>query len=927
MGKPGGFFKRLHASKAKQASRQRRGTKGASKEERARKKAEQQIYFAAKREAELLREISSSDDDVESVDSVEEGKRVAARGMHRLASVFGCRNATSQRQKKMRHQMGGSASLADEEEELGEESGEELEENEKEVSLQAAAEEEEDDEEEEEDWKALLGEEEEESEEEEYDLLADLEEDEELGEDAEENPLLMLEDNGDAADDEDRFTRSVPFTEAVEEDEEGEEEEEEEEESDREEEYMREADEEVGGAAPSNDKILLRSRNSNSTVLSSFEWNAYPSSTAALKAKQLVEPTDPWFRKYMLDDTPVTTSPATHFQPIAVPPEALEALESSHEVYKTQADALLAELQASRQQRTPSFVRREDYAGLKPENVRVEATEAALKGLLHTPFSIAPHELTQRPPYLHPELWDRWVLYRSKQHLPPFTLEERGLFDLCQGYADILESHRPWQQKASRREIYVLHLLNHWAKASAVVLAHDEMIASRREAANVKRKKKKANRKRRREAGQKEEDEEEEEDDDDEDELEYRDRGFSKTRLMVVLPMRHHAYLYMHTIVSILNVDPTQCPKLRTFEDDFSEIEEAMDPTFRKRPRDYQREFDGNIDDSFCVGVKLGVDSVAVYSHPLNSDLLICSPLGLRRRLEKNGDALVSLSSIEVCLVDDAQVLLQQNWTHAAVVLEELLNRRPNDTTRGLSDLRRTYPWALKDECASHRQTIIVSEICVAPILSTFKALTNDWGSVRLAHDVDSGILSHVKSAAPQLFHRFTPTSLQASDDERLDFFMDHIFVKKLYPLAQRDVRTIIYVPSYFDFVRLRTRLHQDYREVYAALSEYSSIKQQRKALGQFSDAECPILLVTERFYYFKRYFISKSEAVVFYSPPLIPSFYTAFVNRMSVGSPNLMVLTLFSRYDAHELIRIVGTERARQLLQRGASVFSFVLN
>ncbi|KEG09950.1 U3 small nucleolar RNA-associated protein 25 [Trypanosoma grayi] len=179
-----------------------------------------------------------------------------------------------------------------------------------------------------------------------------------------------------------------------------------------------------------------------------------------------------------------------------------------------------------------------------------------------------------------------------------------------------------------------------------------------------------------------------------------------------------------------------------------------------------------------------------------------------------------------------------------------------------------------------------------------------------------------------QHFLRFEPgPSPEACDDARFDVFTRDVFAKKIAPLVERDVRTIIFVPSYFDYVRLRNYMIREHRDAFAAICEYTSLQQQRKALGQFTDLERPLLLVTERFYFFKRYFVKLAEVMVFYSPPVFPAFYMSLVSRLVANSPNAFALTLFCRFDTHELNRIVGTRRTRQLLEREADAYSFVTN
>ncbi|KAI5685239.1 Utp25 [Leishmania braziliensis] len=810
------------------------------------------------------------------------------------------------------------------------------------------------------------------------------------------NPLFDLErSDGDAQEvDDDDDDGADLFDDAMMYDGEEEDEEEEEEGEEREDIYVDDEDDDSAAGkereTDSQERLLLQSFQFNpSTVSILRQCGAVGEANGAKdnSSSSVLTERDEWVRKYhlnlhgALDETPL--------KPLPVPHAALELLAESNKRLQARAAERLKTTK-DKKELGIFFASPEEFAAVHPENVAVLATAHAQQHLLHAPFDVqrcaaslpspsapqAAEPWTACPPYLHPLLWEKWAAFRAGRNVPTFTAEERGLLDLLQGYADLLDTLHCWQNSESRREIFALHLLNHWFKARSVVLAHDTLLAKRQEAQRRRRCRDQQKRQRRHNGGTLDSDafsadakwltqqsstrnrgrqakgkapvsqqnkpekevtksdgicceadseQQEHNLDTDDQELELRDRGFSKTRLCVLCPLRNHAYKFVYSLVSILQADPSRCPKLAMFEQDFTEIEEAVDPTFKRRPRDYQRAFEGNIDDSFCVGLRLEPERVHVYSHPLNSDLLLCSPLGLRRRIEKNGDVLVSLSSIEVCLLEDAQMLFQQNWMHVTAVLE-LLNKRPTDTTHGLSDLRRVYAWVLEGKSGRHRQTIMSTDVCNATMLATFRtASVNNSGKLLLQRRADPGVLSRVLVPVRQHFIRFDPGSLATVDEDRFEFFTKQVYETKINAMAERDVRVIIFVPSYFDFVRVRNYLHREYRESYVALCEYTSLKQQRKALGQFSDLERPVLLVTERFYYFKRYFVKLAEALLFYSPPMFPEYYASLANRLVSTSPNAFTMTLYCRYDTHELNRLVGTSRMVQLLERDSGVFSFV--
>ena len=70
------------------------------------------------------------------------------------------------------------------------------------------------------------------------------------------------------------------------------------------------------------------------------------------------------------------------------------------------------------------------------------------------------------------------------------------------------------------------------------------------------------------------------------------------------------------------------------------------------------------------------------------------------------------------------------------------------------------------------------------------------------------------------------------------------------------------------------------------------------------------MLLMTERYYYFRRHYVKGAVVVAFYGPPLFGHFYAEIVNKMNIRDPSACVMTLFSRYDAHSALRVVGEQR-----------------
>ena len=93
--------------------------------------------------------------------------------------------------------------------------------------------------------------------------------------------------------------------------------------------------------------------------------------------------------------------------------------------------------------------------------------------------------------------------------------------------------------------------------------------------------------------------------------------------------------------------------------------------------------FSGNNDDRFVLGVAVARAAVRLFSPFESSDIIFGSPLGLRQIVGAQGDKKREfdfLSSIEICILDRADVLRMQNWEHVLEVVG-VMNRKPSALT------------------------------------------------------------------------------------------------------------------------------------------------------------------------------------------------------------------------------------------------------
>jgi len=190
---------------------------------------------------------------------------------------------------------------------------------------------------------------------------------------------------------------------------------------------------------------------------------------------------------------------------------------------------------------------------------------------------------------------------------------------------------------------------------------------------------------------------------------------------------------------------------------------------------------------------------------------------------------------------------------------------------------------------------------------------------------VYAGTISRVVPAVRQGFTRVATSTLAAADDERLAYFTASVLPELEAGMSETAGRllahTLLFVPSYYDYVRLRNLL--DAREMeFVTACEYTEDGDVIRARSRFFSGDAPLMLATERFHFFRRLRIRGARHVIFYGPPSCAWFYDEVLNWLEEAAARrepVSATLLFTRYDALALERIVGTERVGALLDPAA--------
>merc|ERR1711972_1203840 len=142
-------------------------------------------------------------------------------------------------------------------------------------------------------------------------------------------------------------------------------------------------------------------------------------------------------------------------------------------------------------------------------------------------------------------------------------------------------------------------------------------------------------------------------------------------------------------------------------------------------------------------------------------------------------------------------------------------------------------------------------------------------------------------------------------------------------PLGSSLERLLIVANSYYSFLRLRRFLREEGASFCSAF-EYSSNQDLSRARFRFFHGQRRVLLVTERFLWYRRYRLKGADYVLFYGPPETPEIYEDVLAGVRTPS-QCNSMCLFTRHDGFALQRIVGHERARRMLESSpGKVFAF---
>ncbi|XP_016580276.2 U3 small nucleolar RNA-associated protein 25 [Capsicum annuum] len=486
-------------------------------------------------------------------------------------------------------------------------------------------------------------------------------------------------------------------------------------------------------------------------------------------------------------------------------------------------------------------------------------------------------------------LYKHWLgIYEKSVGVDFDSSKQRLFFSICNSYRDILHHNKkPFylkglEEDSRTMDAYIMHSLNHIFRTRDLVKKNDAKLPKLQE--NVKA-----------------------------DVLNneaFLDRGFTRSKVLILLPLASVAFRVVKLLIDLTppkyksNVEEHE-RFYREFGAGVSEdkededVAEMSESKRNSKPSDFQTLFGGNNNDHFMIGIKFTRRSIRLYGDFYSSDMIVAYPLGLITKIgeaelykDKNVDYLSSIEVLIVLIVDHADIILMQNWSHTNTIVEQL-NRIPSEQHG--TDIMHIRQWYLDGQAPLYRQSIILSSHISPDINGLFNHhCLNHEGKVKLASEY-KGVLPKVVLQIQQIYERFDANTAEDADDARFDYF-----TKKVFPKIKDSTQggIMLFSSSYFEFIRVRNFLKSQ-EASYCLLGEYTEQSDISRARVWFFDGKKKIMLYTERAHFYHRYKIRGSQNLIIYSLPERKEFYP-------------------------ELKQIVGTAAAKRMVTSDKGVFVF---
>jgi len=164
-----------------------------------------------------------------------------------------------------------------------------------------------------------------------------------------------------------------------------------------------------------------------------------------------------------------------------------------------------------------------------------------------------------------------------------------------------------------------------------------------------------------------------------------------------------------------------------------------------------------------------------------------------------------------------------------------------------------------------------------------------------ILHSVRPGDV--VRRCTDALSTRDVPFAVK--DFPKLDYFFNRV-LPALVQDPEKDRGLLVVLQSYFDYARAARILKHtpSLSSAWAGLEETMTNVEGMKSRSRFTKGEVSLLMMTERYYLYRRHVLQGVRSLVFLGPPLSPDIFLELSGMLDLEAPTPTVLIVFTESD-----------------------------
>nr|UXY87439.1 U3 small nucleolar RNA-associated protein 25 isoform [Cryptomonas sp.] len=321
-------------------------------------------------------------------------------------------------------------------------------------------------------------------------------------------------------------------------------------------------------------------------------------------------------------------------------------------------------------------------------------------------------------------------------------------------------------------------------------------------------------------------------------------------------------------------------------------------------PADRRASFSDGSQDCLEIGASLENNTFRFGVRFETSDIAFLSPLAICRFTSKKKNR--CFSKLKYCFFEDLSKLAMQNSENFLNVLKQLvLYNKSVDLNLEKNSL----------QLSANRysiQFLVTSNLIYNRFPGILYNITNN--GFCFFYQFDSGRLIHRLNEANHRLLKIKTKKNQKISNRRIEIFIHEILP---HIKINSNTRLLIFFHSYSEYVLVRNfiwKFNNNKNICVLALNEYTDLTKKLPVKNIFQIEKPNVILITERFYFFKRYFIKNLSDIVFFSFPMNWEFYFEISSILNPNCSTSKIYSILHISDFDNIEKIYGFQKTQEI-------------